>query len=184
MFHPDAERAAESADTRYSESKWGAGPLDRPVSTAESFAAESGDSNGSAGSTGSSAERNPAGLVLMQDMPMQGAQKTTIESPFGSQAQLTELIPDRKKGIQETALIVGDLGYFPKTIFVSQNVPVRMFITGASKDTLCVMVDAFQVRKQVRSQRIEEITFTPSIPGKYRIHCPINQMEATLVVRD
>ena len=35
-----------------------------------------------------------------------------------------------------------------------------MFVTGSSKNTLCIMMDSFQVRKQVRSQKIEEITFT------------------------
>lgn len=167
---------ADDADGRqFAESRWGTSPGEaqgRPASSQQRFASEQ-----SAGS----AERNPAGLVMMQELPRV---EDKAPSPFGQQSDLTSLIPDKKKGVQETALIAGDLGYFPKTLFVSQNIPVRLFVTGASKETLCVMVDAFQVRKQVRAQRIEEITFTPSAPGKYRIHCPINQMEATLVVRD
>ena len=88
------------------------------------------------------------------------------------------------KGIQEVALIASDLGFFPKTVFVSRDVPVRMFVTGSSKNTLCIMMDSFQIRKQVRSQKIEEISFTPSLPGKYRFYCPVNGMEGSLVVKD
>jgi plastocyanin len=89
-----------------------------------------------------------------------------------------------RKGVQEVAIIASDLGYFPKTIFVSRDVPVRMFVTGSSKNTLCIMMDSFQVRKQIRSQKIEEITFTPSAPGKYRFYCPVNGMEGSLVVKE
>jgi plastocyanin domain-containing protein len=46
------------------------------------------------------------------------------------------------------------------------------------------MMDSFQVRKQIRSQKIEEITFTPSAPGKYRFYCPVNGMEGSLVVKE
>ena len=40
------------------------------------------------------------------------------------------------------------------------------------------------MRKQVRSQKIEEITFTPNVPGKYRYYCPVNGMEGTMVVKE
>jgi plastocyanin domain-containing protein len=89
-----------------------------------------------------------------------------------------------RKGVQEVALIASDLGFFPKTLFVSRDVPVRMYVTGSSKSTLCIMMDSFQVRKQVRSQKIEEITFTPNVPGKYRFYCPVNGMEGTMVVKE
>lgn len=89
-----------------------------------------------------------------------------------------------KKGVQEVSLIAGDLGYFPKAIFVTKDVPVRMYVTGASKNSLCIMMDSFQVRKQVRSQRIEEITFMPQTAGTYRFYCPVNGMEGKLVVRE
>ncbi len=90
----------------------------------------------------------------------------------------------KRKGVQEVAIIAGDLGFFPKTIFVNRDVPVRLFVTGASRSTLCILLDSFQVRKQIRSQRIEEITFTPSEPGRHRFYCPINGMEGMLVVRE
>ena len=95
-----------------------------------------------------------------------------------------DLIPDRKRGVQEVALIAGDLGYFPQTVFVSRGIPVRMFITGTSKSTSCIIMDSFNVKKQIRNQRIEEVTFTPSLPGKYRFYCPMNGMEGTLVVKE
>jgi plastocyanin len=96
----------------------------------------------------------------------------------------SQLMEIRKKGVQEVALIAGDLGFFPKTFFVSRDVPVRLFVTGASKHTLCIMMDSFQIRKQVRSQKIEEITFTPNLPGQYRFYCPVNGMEGTMVVKE
>ncbi|NDC78523.1 MAG: hypothetical protein EBZ67_11725 [Chitinophagia bacterium] len=96
----------------------------------------------------------------------------------------TRMHDPTRKGVQEVAVIAGDLGYFPKTIFVNRDVPVRLFVTGSSKSTLCLLMDQFQIRKQVRSQQIEEITFTPDQAGKFRFYCPINGMEGQLVVRE
>ncbi|MFN7684570.1 MAG: cupredoxin domain-containing protein [Oligoflexia bacterium] len=90
----------------------------------------------------------------------------------------------RRNGVQEIALIAGDLGFFPRTVFVTRDIPVRLFVTGASKSSLCILMDSFQVRKQVRSQRIEEVSFTPTQPGKFRFYCPINGAEGFLVVRE
>ncbi|MEN9724214.1 MAG: Cupredoxin-like domain, partial [Pseudomonadota bacterium] len=90
----------------------------------------------------------------------------------------------RRNGVQEVAMIAGDLGFFPKTLFVTKDIPVRLFVTGASKQSLCVMMDSFQVRKQVRSQSIEELSFTPEIAGKFRFYCPINGAEGSLIVRE
>ena len=91
---------------------------------------------------------------------------------------------EKRNGVQEIALIANDLGYFPKTIFVNRDVPVRLFVTGSSKNTLCIMMDTFQARKQIRSQKIEEISFTPNVPGRYRFYCPVNGMEGLMVVRE
>jgi len=95
-----------------------------------------------------------------------------------------EAVTARRQGVQEVALIAGDLGFFPKTVFVTRDIPVRMFVTGASKGSLCLMMDSFQVRKQVRGGKIEEINFTPNQPGQYRFYCPVNGMEGTLVVKE
>jgi heme/copper-type cytochrome/quinol oxidase subunit 2 len=90
----------------------------------------------------------------------------------------------RRKGIQEVSIIAGDLGFFPKTIFVSRDVPVRLFVTGASKASLCIMMDSFNVRKQVRANKIEEITFVPNQPGTFRFYCPVNGSEGMMVVKE
>ena len=90
----------------------------------------------------------------------------------------------RRNGVQEVALIAGDLGFFPRTVFVTRDIPVRMFVTGASKNSLCILMDSFQVRKQVKSQKIEEVSFTPTQPGRFRFYCPINGAEGFMVVRE
>lgn len=103
---------------------------------------------------------------------------------FVEKKQYVDLLPRNAKGVQEIALIAGDLGYFPKTLFVNQSIPVRIFVTGASDHALCIMMDAFEIRKQVRKEKIEEIEFTPKSPGQYRFYCPVNGIEGTLVVRE
>ena len=59
-----------------------------------------------------------------------------------------------------------------------------MFVTGASKNSLCMLMDSFQVRKQIKSQKIEEVSFTPNQPGRFRFYCPINGAEGFVVVRE
>jgi len=90
----------------------------------------------------------------------------------------------RRNGVQEVAVIAGDLGFFPRTVFVTQDIPVRMYVTGASKNSLCIMMDSFNVRKQVRNQSIEELSFTPDQPGRFRFYCPVNGAEGYVVVRE
>lgn len=102
--------------------------------------------------------------------------------PAGSEAQ--PMGTTRRNGVQEVAVIAGDLGFFPRTVFVTQDIPVRMFVTGASKNALCIMMDSFNVRKQVKSQAIEEVSFTPERPGKFRFYCPVNGAEGFVVVRE
>lgn len=87
------------------------------------------------------------------------------------------------RGVQELAVIAGDLGFFPKTIFVLPDFPVRLFVTGTSERPLCIVMDSFEIRHQIRSHQIEEITFTPHTPGKYRFYCPVNGMEGNVVVK-
>lgn len=134
--------------------------------------------------------RTPAGLVIRDGARTSERKKLALSPlPDASQkknreASFDSLVPDSKKGIQEVAVIAGDLGFFPKTVFVTKDVPVRIFVTGASDSTLCFMMDSFEVRKQIRSKTIQEITFTPSTPGVYRFHCPVNQMEGRLVVKE
>lgn len=119
-----------------------------------------------------------------QSPELRSASKEVVLPVAPSQADAQDLIPRGQKGIQEVALIAGDLGYFPKTFFVNRDMPVRLFVTGASKKPLCIMMDMFQVRRQVVFQKIEEITFTPNVPGQYRFYCPMNGIEGVMVVRE
>ena len=89
-----------------------------------------------------------------------------------------------RTGTQEIAIIASDLGFFPKTVFVTRDIPVRLFITGASKKPLCMMLDQFNVRKQLKSQQVEEVSFTPTEPGQYRFYCPINGSEGSIFVKE
>jgi plastocyanin len=136
----------------------------------------SGGANGGVGSEGTSGTMSRS-MNVAQVSPHQIP--TTDVNPSIDSASVAA-----RKGVQEVALIAGDLGFFPKTVFVSRDVPVRLFVTSASKNTLCIMMDSFQVRKQVRAQKIEEITFTPSTPGRYRFYCPVNGMEGTMIVKE
>jgi hypothetical protein len=139
--------------------------------------------------------RQPAGLMMdaeaskhqvPADSTFTRSKNTAERAPdpaIEAKAELNAMVTGAK-GVQEIALIAGDLGYFPKTFFVNRDIPVRLYVTGASRNTLCIMMDSFQVRKQVRSQKIEEIIFTPSVPGKFRFYCPVNGMEGTMIVRE
>ncbi|MFZ9596547.1 MAG: cupredoxin domain-containing protein [Bdellovibrionia bacterium] len=91
-----------------------------------------------------------------------------------------------RTGVQELSLIAGDLGFFPKTLIVTQGIPVRIFLTGASKKALCFMMETASdvIRKQVKSHRIEEIQFTPKEKGRIRFYCPMNGSEGSLLVKD
>ncbi len=152
------------------------------------------------GNQGLHAERAPASVpgldpAASRSSPAKSqfhsAPTHTQQAYRSSSLTLTDLPKDRalasairSKGVQEVSIIAGDLGYFPKTVFVAPDIPVRLYITGASKKPLCLLLDSFNVRKQVRSQRIEEVFFTPSAPGKYRYYCPINGIEGSLIVKD
>ncbi len=141
-------------------------------------------------SSNESASRSPAGLdfssghlVRRQHSEPPARNLAPVVYSQDSFAETTSSAIARR-GVQEVALIASDLGFFPRTVFVSRDVPVRLFVTGSSKNTLCIMMDSFQVRKQIRSQKIEEISFTPATPGKFRFYCPVNGMEGTLIVKE
>jgi hypothetical protein len=151
------------------------------------------EAGGSAGSgEGLVSNRKPAGLEFSQDTSRDGGvQARPVISEPGMPHSPANLNPKpessaARTGIQEVAVIAGDLGFFPKTVFVTRDIPVRMFVTGASKKTLCIMMDldGLQIRKQIRSQKIEELTFTPAKIGQFRFYCPVNGMEGTLLVKE
>ena len=90
----------------------------------------------------------------------------------------------QKKAFQEAAVIVSDLGFFPSTLFVTQGIPVRLYLTGASQRSQCIILDAFGVRRQIRSQKVEEVTFTPDQAGKFSFSCPMNGAKGTIIVKE
>ncbi len=85
---------------------------------------------------------------------------------------------------QEVSLIVSDSGYYPNRIFVTPNIPVKMYMSTPSKSTLCFMIDNWGVKKGVTPGKVEEIMFTPDRPGNYRFYCPVKGIEGTLTVRE
>lgn len=208
---PKPERLAPGED--YAESRFGAPPariimgqVHRPNAASEVRDIEAPDEE----LAPSRANRAPAGLVFSARESDDDAgnsrsreiasaastiKETVSEAPAVNPALNPAIAAEKqefpqtataaaRKGVQEVSVIAGDLGFFPKTLFVSRDVPVRMFVTSASKSTLCIMMDSFQVRRQLRTTKIEEITFTPNVPGKYRFYCPVNGMEGTLIVKE
>lgn len=132
----------------------------------------------------SGASRAPAGLEFSDGTPVNSDASLSGGEVSGRDSRGSESFGNVRRGVQETSLIAGDLGFFPKVIFATRDVPVRLYVTGASKNTLCLMMDSFQVRRQIRGGKIEEITFTAGNAGKYRFYCPINGMEGHVVVRE
>jgi hypothetical protein len=99
-------------------------------------------------------------------------------------AKTMQRVLREKKAHQEAALIVNDLGFFPSTLFMTQGIPVRLFVTGASKNSQCFIMETFGVRRQIRNNKVEEVTFTPERAGKYAFSCPMNGAKGTLVVKE
>jgi plastocyanin len=185
MAQPEpAEKLAPGES--YPESRFGHPPAHVDTGVGQSYAAkavEEMETSDEADASASGPTRSPASLVFAK-APATAPRTSEPKLPSEPIATAEPSSVAARKGVQEVALIASDLGFFPKTVFVSRDVPVRLFVTGSSKNTLCIMMDSFQVRKQVRSQKIEEITFTPNVPGKYRFYCPVNGMEGTMVVKE
>ncbi len=178
-----------SSYEEFPESKFGYAPArgtSRIVTEAEKIDAE--DRLNSDGVEGKRARRASRSLASMRSTESATDAGTGYGNPSDRKrvefANDADALAARRKGVQEVAIIAGDLGFFPKTVFVTRDIPVRLFVTGASKAPLCLMMDSFQVRKQIRTQKVEEISFTPNQPGQYRFYCPVNGMEGTLIVKE
>lgn len=89
-----------------------------------------------------------------------------------------------RAGVQEFSVIVSDYGYFPNRIFVTQNVPVKIYMTTPSKNTLCFMIDSWGVKKGITPGKIDEVSFVPRDAGNFRFYCPVKSIEGTLTVRE
>lgn len=140
---------------------------------------------------------SPIGEGSFEQLGSGGRAPASVRGPAGSvdgvviQATDTRAAPKavaraavNKKAVQEVSVIANDYGFFPSTIFVTQGIPVRLFITGASQRSQCFMLDQFGVRRQIRSQKIEEITFTPDQSGNFVFTCPMNGAKGSVVVKE
>jgi|GEM_PF-776666 len=119
--------------------------------------------------------RSPAGSVdgvIVHSSSKRAAPKTVAR------------IESKHKAVQEVSIIANDNGFFPSTIFVTQGIPVRLYVTGASTRSQCFMLDEFGVRRQIRSNHIEEVTFTPDQSGSFAFTCPMNGAKGAVVVKE
>lgn len=110
---------------------------------------------------------------------------------FGSRGDVRSLRDDSvkpdevfKNGVQEFAIIATDTGFLPSRLIVRRNIPVRLFVTSGSANTLCIVMDDFQLRKGVAPQQVEEVRFLPTKAGQYKFYCPVQEIQGSLVVRD
>jgi hypothetical protein len=125
----------------------------------------------------SSGGRSPASVAPVSRSPAgEPARKSLPKSA-------TLRVLKKNKAVQEVAVIANEYGFFPSTVFVTEGLAVRLFITGASAKSQCFMMDDFGVRRQVRSQKVEEVMFTPQHAGRYSFNCPMNGAKGQLVVR-
>ena len=134
-----------------------------------------GAGTGRAPASVGSSVRGPAGSVdgvIVQASDKKAAPKSVARAAVN------------KKAVQEVSVIANDYGFFPTTIFVTQGIPVRLFVTGASQRSQCFMLDSFGVRRQIRSNKIEEISFTPDQSGNFAFTCPMNGAKGSVVVRE
>ncbi len=105
------------------------------------------------------------------------------EEEFGGRG-LSSTNLSNKSGVQEISLIVTEYGYFPKQIFVTQNTPVKIYLTTPSKSTLCFMQDQWSIKRGIHPGRVEEFTFVPHEAGSFRFYCPIQSLEGLITVRE
>lgn len=187
LLPPEREPAPGPGET-YPESRFGSPPMRVETGVGKGYAARAVEEMEAPDEEVVGARFANRGIASVNASAPTAATSPTGPSNFDSRRNVSLAVePDSvavRKGVQEVAVIANDLGFFPKTVFVSRDVPVRMFVTSASKNTLCIMMDSFQVRRQIKTSKIEEITFTPNVPGKYRFYCPVNGMEGTLIVKE
>ncbi len=112
--------------------------------------------------------------------------KDNLKSKRGAPLRIENPIPEsareRVMGLQEVSLIAADNGFFPKHITVTQGVPVRVYLSTPSKNTLCFVQDQLNLRKGVAPGGVAEITFVAERAGNYRFYCPVKSLEGTLTV--
>jgi hypothetical protein len=129
------------------------------------------------------AEHHPETIVASR---AKGSPSYGIKSDPPLQTSIQDPLPisSSRGGVQEISLIVSDYGYFPSKIFVTQGVPVKIYMTTPSKTTLCFMLDTWNLKKGINPGKVEEVTFTPDQAGDYRFYCPVKSIEGKLTVRE
>jgi hypothetical protein len=108
------------------------------------------------------------------------------EQPADTSRAKAAIVNEEKRShaYQEVAVIANDSGFYPSTVFLTQGIPTRLYITGASAKSQCFMLDQFGVRRQVRSQKIEEVTFVPDQAGTFSFNCPMNGAKGNVIVKE
>jgi hypothetical protein len=165
---PD-ENQNEDAASRWGKS--GSKMRAQQVKVAKPVAAISESSFQNSGNRAPASVRSPAGVATEAPKKKLPPAKTMVR------------VMREKKAHQEAAVIVNDLGFYPSTLFFTQGIPVRLFVTGASQRSQCMIMDAFGVRRQIRSNKVEEIIFTPDQTGKFAFSCPMNGARGTVIVK-
>jgi len=164
-FHPLA-----LSDEGFPRSSFGKAPERPLLSASDDFVTDERSSN-----------LSPGHILIQRRLPRE---PNRAPSAIRSEGPIAHVQAQSFSGVQEVSLIAGELGFFPRTVFVYPKTPVRMYLTSSSSNTLCLVMDAFEIRKQIKNKQVEEVTFTPTQPGQYRFYCPINGASGTLVVRD
>lgn len=147
---PQLEANLDNADGNYPESSFGKGPAQPDLGA------------------------NPYPFVPRKPENAQRSLASVSEPKTPTDNSALKKAMAQGQSVQEIAVIADDLGFIPKKISVTQGVPVKLFVTAASKKTLCLMIDQFAVRRQIRSHRIEEISFVPEGRDPIRFYCPVN----------
>lgn len=130
-----------------------------------------------------SSSRSPASVVDDENVPA----KAHVKIKASDKSRPKKVIiseAKRAKSYQEIAIIANDNGFFPSNIFLTQGVPVRLYVTGASAKSQCFMLDQFGVRRQIRNQKIEEVTFVPDQVGTFGFNCPMNGAKGNVIVKE
>lgn len=125
-------------------------------------------------------EHSPRGDQIAAARPSYG-----LKSEPRVETKIEPAVPQSSRvGVQEISVIVSDYGYFPNRVFVTQNVPVKIYMSTPSKNTLCFMIDSWGVKKGISPGKVEEVEFTPSSAGNFRFYCPVKSIEGTITVRE
>lgn len=126
--------------------------------------------------------------IAVSNAPTNSSARFGLRGEPGPETRIDPPVPSAatgaRAGVQEISLIISDYGYFPNKIFVTQGVPVKIYMTTPSKVTLCFMLDNWGLKKGVLPGRVEELSFVPDAPGDYRFYCPVKSIEGTLTVRE